>query len=477
MPKKIIPVVLCGGSGTRLWPMSRLAFPKQFSKSMDSRSLFQRAATQFSGPQFLDPLVVSSAPYRFIALEQLVEADAAAFEILLEPSPKGTAAAVLAAAILVEREFGNVLMLVTPSDHRISSPEQFADAVGTAADIAAGGSIVTFGITPSRPETGYGWIELPAAREGSRPGAPTKIERFVEKPALEDAEAFQASGRHLWNSGIFLFSANAIIRAFETHAGDMVDAAREAVADAERDLQFYRLAEEPWKRLRSDSIDFAIMEKSQDVWTVECGSGWADLGDWQSVWQELERDGDGVSTAGPVTAIGCRNSHLRSEEQDLRLVGVGCEDIIAVATPDAVLVADRKSTALVKRAVEEMVEQGVPQAQRFPLSRRPWGQFETLSAGEQFQVKRITVTPKARLSLQSHRCRSEHWIVVEGTAKVTIGDSTRLLEANESAYIPLGARHRLENPGDQRMVLIEVQTGSYLGEDDIVRYEDDYARG
>ena len=477
MSKKIIPVVLCGGSGTRLWPMSRLAFPKQFSKSMGSESLFQRAVTQFSEPQFLDPLVVSSNPYRFIASEQLVEADAATFEILLEPSPKGTAAAALASAVLVEREFGDILMLVTPSDHRISSPRQFADAIETAAGVAADGSIVTFGITPSRPETGYGWIELPAPLDGSRPSAPTKIKRFVEKPALADAEAFQASGRHLWNSGIFLFSARAIIRAFEIHAGDMVADVREAVADAERDLQFYRLGEKPWKRLRPDSIDFAVMEKSQDIWTVECGSGWADLGDWQSVWQELDRDSEGLSTAGPVTAIGCRNSHLRSEDQDLHLVGVGCEDIIAVATPDAVLVADRKSTALVKRAVEEMVEQGVAQAQRFPLSRRPWGQFETLSAGEQFQVKRITVTPKARLSLQSHRCRSEHWIVVEGTAKVTIGDSTRLLEANESAYIPLGAKHRLENPGDKRMVLIEVQTGSYLGEDDIVRYEDDYARG
>ena len=474
MSSPIFPVVLCGGSGSRLWPLSRRAFPKQFSSFIEDASLFQSTALRFSDAEFADPVVITGDDFRFVVQEQLRDAGVQATEILIEPSPKNTAPAVLAAAIWLERRFGDALILVTPSDHLVVAPDALIQAVKKARPASENGKIVTFGISPTRPETGYGWIEFDD-RDGVAENA-KPVARFVEKPELGVAEQFLQTGRHFWNSGIFLFSVSTISKAFADHAPDILGDVRDAVSEAKRDLDFLRLDESAWSRLRSISVDYAIMERASDIMGVECDCGWSDLGDWQSVWRLIERDEAGVSMSGSVTSIDCRNSHLRSTVPEQRLVAIGCSDIVAVAMPDAVLVADRNSSQLVKPAVARLLEEGVPQADRFPEDRRPWGQFKSLAVGDRFQVKRIVVNPRSKLSLQSHKKRSEHWIVVEGTAKVTIGSTVKLIEENESVYVPLGEKHRLENPGDQPLVLIEVQTGSYFGEDDIVRYEDDYAR-
>ena len=470
----IFPVVLCGGSGSRLWPLSRRAFPKQFSSFIEDASLFQSTALRFSGAEFADPVVITGDDFRFVVQEQLRDAGVEATDILIEPSPKDTAPAVLAAATWLERRSGDALILATPSDHLVVAPDALIQAVKKARPEAENGKIVTFGIRPTRPETGYGWIEFDECVGVAEDVKP--IARFVEKPELGVAEQFLQSGRHFWNSGIFLFSVSTISKAFADHAPDLLSGVRDAVSDAEPDLDFLRLDESAWNRLRSVSVDYAIMERASDIVGVECDCGWSDLGDWQSIWRLLERDGAGVSVSGSVTYVDCRNSHLRSTVPEQRLVAIGCSDIVAVAMPDAVLVADRNSSQLVKPAVARLLEDGVPQADRFPEDRRPWGQFKSLAVGDRFQVKRIVVNPRSKLSLQSHKKRSEHWIVVEGTAKVTIGSTVKLIGENESIYVPLGEKHRLENPDDQPLVLIEVQTGSYFGEDDIVRYEDDYAR-
>ena len=470
----IFPVVLCGGSGSRLWPLSRRAFPKQFSSFIEDVSLFQSTALRFSGAEFADPVVITGDDFRFVVQEQLRDAGVEATDILIEPSPKDTAPAVLAAATWLERQSSDALILATPSDHLVVAPDALIQSVKKARSEAENGKIVTFGIRPTRPETGYGWIEF-----DERVGVAEDVKsvaRFVEKPELGVAEQFLQSGRHFWNSGIFLFSVSTISKAFADHAPDLLAGVRDAVSEAERDLGFLRLDESAWNRMRSVSVDYAIMERASDIVGVECDCGWSDLGDWQSIWRLLERDGAGVSVSGPVTSIDCRNSHLRSTVPEQRLVAIGCSDIVAVAMPDAVLVADRNSAQLVKPAVARLLEDGVPQADRFPEDRRPWGQFKSLAVGDRFQVKRIVVNPRSKLSLQSHKKRSEHWIVVEGTAKVTIGSTVKLIGENESIYVPLGEKHRLENPDDQPLILIEVQTGSYFGEDDIVRYEDDYAR-
>ena len=474
MSSPIFPIVLCGGSGSRLWPLSRRAFPKQFSSFIEDASLFQSTALRFSGADFADPVVITGDDFRFVVQEQLRDAGVGATDILIEPSPKDTAPAVLAAATWLEHRFGDALILATPSDHLIVVPDALIQSVKKARPEAENGKIVTFGIRPTRPETGYGWIEFDervGVAEDVKP-----VARFVEKPELGVAKQFLQSGRHFWNSGIFLFSVSTISKAFADHAPDLLAGVRDAVSEAERDLDFLRLGENAWNRLRSVSVDYAIMERASDIMGVECDCGWSDLGDWQSIWRLLERDGAGVSVSGSVTSVDCRNSHLRSTVPEQRLVAIGCSDIVAVAMPDAVLVANRNSSQLVKPAVARLLEDGVPQADRFPEDRRPWGQFKSLAVGDRFQVKRIVVNPRSKLSLQSHKKRSEHWIVVEGTAKVTIGSIVKLIGENESIYVPLGEKHRLENPDDQPLILIEVQTGSYFGEDDIVRYEDDYAR-
>ncbi len=477
MPHPIHPVLLCGGSGTRLWPLSRKSYPKQFAQILGEESLFQASARRLSGPGFAAPVVVTGGDFRFIVTEQLAAIELAPSAILIEPAARNTAPAILAAALALEAQTPGALMLVAPSDHVIPDPPRFRDTAMAAAPAARAGQLVTFGIRPDRAETGYGWLELTNAPGADFAPRPQPLRRFVEKPDAAAAQAMLDSGQHLWNAGIFLFTTDALIAAFEAHQPEMLDRVRAAHDAAERDLGFTRLAPDPWAQIEENSIDYAVMEKAANLAVVPYGGAWSDLGGWEAVWRESGPDADGVVTHGPATAIDCETSLLRSEAESLQLVGLGLKDIVAVAMPDAVLVAHKDHAQHVKRAVADLKARGIAQAETLSRDYRPWGWFESLALGPRFQVKRIIVHPGASLSLQSHHHRAEHWIVVQGTARVTIDDEVQLVTENQSVFIPLGAVHRMENPGKLDMVLIEVQTGSYLGEDDIVRYEDVYARG
>ncbi|MDP4062058.1 Alginate biosynthesis protein AlgA [Rhodobacteraceae bacterium LE17] len=472
----IHPVLLCGGSGTRLWPLSRKSYPKQFVKLLGEESLFQSSARRLSGAGFAAPSVVTGSDFRFMVVEQLAAVEVAPHQILIEPSARNTAAAICAAAVALDAKNGDSLMLVTPSDHVIPDAESFRKTVEAAVPTALAGQIVTFGIRPDRAETGYGWLELTMeASEGSAP-VPQPLRSFVEKPDSEAAEALLAGGMHLWNAGIFLFSTSTILQAFAEYAPATLAGVHSAHSEAETDLGFTRLAAEPWSKLEDISIDYAVMERAPNLSVMPYSGAWSDLGDWQAIWREGEADGSGVVTSGPSTAIDCKNTLLQATNEDQQLVAIGLDDVIAVAMPDAVLVAHKDRTQDVKNAVAELKAKGAAQAETLPRDYRPWGWYESIALGPRFQVKRIVVNPGAALSLQSHNHRSEHWIVVEGTAKVTIGSDVKTITENQSVYIPLGAVHRMENPGKLPLTLIEVQTGSYFGEDDIIRYEDVYAR-
>ena len=470
------PVILCGGSGTRLWPLSRKSYPKQFVKLLGDESLFQVSAQRVAGENFAAPTIVTASDFRFIVLEQLAAIEIAPSNVLIEPSSKNTAAAICAAALTLEASVPGALMLVAPSDHIIPDVVRFRDTVASAAALAQSGQLVMFGIRPDRAETAYGWLELTKASDAAFGPDPQKLRSFVEKPDLSDAERFFDGGMHLWNAGIFLFSTTTILKAFAKYAPETLEATRAAFHTTEQDLAFSRLGQKAWEGLPNISIDYAIMERAKNLMVVPYGGAWSDLGDWQAVWHEGDPDKTGVVTIGPTTALDCKDTLLNATTASQELVGIGLKNIIAVAMPDAVLVAHKDCAQDVKLAVAELKARGVSQAETLPRDYRPWGWYESLVVGPRFQVKRIVVHPVAALSLQSHHHRSEHWIVVEGTAKVTVDDDVKLVSENQSVYIPLGAIHRLENPGKVPLTLIEVQTGSYLGEDDITRYKDAYAR-
>ncbi len=476
---QIQPVILCGGSGTRLWPLSRQSYPKQFVQLTGSESLFQASALRVHGADhgltFARPMVLTNSDFRFIVTEQLVAVGIDPGPVLIEPQARNTAPAILSAAMLAMAQDPKAVLLVLPSDHVIPDAAAFRAAVARGMSAVEQGQLVAFGIVPDRAETGYGYLELSQKPDGSE--MPVALQRFVEKPDLATAEKMVADGGYMWNAGIFLFAAKDIIAAFETHAPDLLAPVRASVDAGEPDLGFYRLAPGPWAAVKNISIDYAVMEKAANLAVVPFSAAWSDLGSWEAVLRESTQDSGGVATAGLVTAIDCEDSLLRSENGGLELVGLGLKNIIAIATPDAVLVADASRAQDVKKVVDALKAKGAKQATAFPMDHRPWGHYETLALSNRFQVKRIVVKPGASLSLQSHVHRSEHWIVVSGTARVTIDDKVRLLTENESVYIPLGAVHRMENPGKVPMVLIEVQTGAYLGEDDIIRYEDIYSRG
>ena len=472
----ITPILLCGGSGTRLWPLSRKSYPKQFVPLTGETTLFQASAARLSGPGFAAPLVLTGSDFRFIVTEQLAAAGIDPGAVLIEPEGRNTAPAVLAAALWLERSDPEALMLVAPSDHVVPDAAAFRAAVEAGAEAARAGRLVTFGIRPDRAETGYGYLEL-AEDPGDFTARPLALKRFVEKPDAAGAAEMLAAGTYLWNAGIFLFSVQTILAAFRAYAPGLLAPVQAALAEGQPDLGFFRLAPEPWAGAEDISIDYAVMERADNLSVVPFAAGWSDLGGWDAVWREAPRDGRGVAVSGPATALDCDDTLLRSEDSRLEVVGIGLKNIVAVAMPDAVLVADAARAQEVKQAVAALKAKGAAQAESFPLDHRPWGWFESLVIGDRFQVKRIHVHPGAALSLQSHHHRSEHWIVVEGTAKVTVDGEVKLVTENQSVYIPLGAEHRMENPGKVPMVLIEVQTGSYLGEDDIIRYEDVYARG
>ena len=469
-------MILCGGSGTRLWPLSRKSFPKQFSAISGDETLFQACVRRFTAPEFAAPVVISGSDFRFIVKDQLSAIGASAQATLIEPEARNTAPAILAAALLLDQTEPGALMIVAASDHVIPQDAQFRAAVLAAVSTAQSGQIVTFGIKPDRAETGYGWLELSQPTADFAPVA-QPLRRFVEKPDLARAQAMLADGRHAWNAGIFLVSTTDLIAAFAAFAPQILQGVRASVAAIQHDLGFARLGAADWAALPDLSIDYAVMEKAPNLSVMPYNGAWSDLGGWEAVWRDSAPDAKGVVTHGNALALDCTNSLLRSEAGSLQLVGIGLDNIVAVAMPDAVLITTKDRAQDVKLAVMQLKAQKAPQAETFPRDHRPWGWYESLALGERFQVKRIVVLPGAALSLQSHRHRAEHWIVVEGTAKVTIDADVRLISENQSVYIPLGAVHRLENPGKVNMVLIEVQTGTYLGEDDIIRYEDIYARG
>jgi mannose-1-phosphate guanylyltransferase / mannose-6-phosphate isomerase len=470
---KITPVLLCGGSGTRLWPLSRKSYPKQFVPLTGEVTLFQAAAQRLAGPGFAAPVIVTNSDFRFIVADALADIACTPAAIMIEPAARNTAPAILAAALHLATHDASAMLLVAPSDHVIPDAAAFRAAVAAALPAAEAGQIVTFGITPDRAETGYGWLQL-AGPAGDRP---VPLRAFVEKPAAARAAQMLADGQHLWNAGIFLMRADTLLAAVTAHAPDLLPPVQQALDHAVRDIGFLRLDAAAWAAVPDISIDYAVMERAANIVAMPYGGGWSDLGDWQAVWRESAADAGGNVLAGAVTAMDCHGSLLRSEADSVTLVGIGLENIVAIAMPDAVLVADKSRAQEVKQAVAALKAKGARQAETFPRDHRPWGWFETLALGERFQVKRIVVHPGAALSLQSHVHRAEHWIVVSGTARVTVDASVTLVTENQSVYIPLGAKHRLENPGKVPMVLIEVQTGTYLGEDDITRYEDVYARG
>ncbi|MDF3854321.1 mannose-1-phosphate guanylyltransferase/mannose-6-phosphate isomerase [Paracoccus sp. P2] len=475
----ITPVLLAGGSGTRLWPVSRKSFPKQFAPLVGEESLFQASARRLSGPRYGAPLVMTNADFRFIVAEQLDQIGIVPSAILIEPAGRNTAPAILAAALAAAEKDPDALLLVAPSDHVVPDAEAFGRAVDLGLPAARAGRIVTFGITPTRPETGYGYME---AEGGADSGgeAPLVLKRFVEKPDAANAARMIAQGNFLWNAGIFLFAARTMIDAFKAHAPDYLAPVQAALTEARMDLGFLRLAPEPWDRLPDLSVDYAVLEKADNLSVVRYSGHWSDLGGWDAVWREIQDAAPaerGAVTDARSTAIDCDNVLLRSQDEGIEVVGIGLRDVMVVATDDAVLVAGMDRAQEVRKAVSALKAKGARQAEHFLRDHRPWGWFETLALADRFQVKRIVVNPGAALSLQSHFHRSEHWIVVSGTARVTVDETVTLLTENQSIYVPLGAVHRLENPGKVPMVLIEVQTGAYLGEDDIVRYEDVYSRG
>lgn len=474
----IFPVILSGGVGTRLWPLSRQSYPKQFAQLVGDETLFQRSTNRISGSiNGLDvaaPIIITHSDFRFIVAEQLTQIGVDPGPIILEPEGRNTAAAVLVAALWVMRQDPDGVVLVSPSDHLIEDIPAFHAAIQTGLSALNHGRMVTFGITPHHPETGYGYLEL--ATDPGDGNTPLALSKFVEKPDAARAAAMLKEKKFLWNAGIFLFRAADMVAAFEALAPEFVAPVTASLDQAWPDLGFLRLACDPWRSVPIQSIDYAIMEKADNLSVVPFDGGWSDLGGWDAVWREMPQTENGVACSSHATAIDCRDTLLRSEDDRLELVGIGLDGIVAVAMNDAVLVADRSRTQDVALAVKTLSASQTPQAASFPVEHRPWGFFERLVAGPRFQVKRIVVHPGEALSLQSHFHRSEHWVVVEGTARVTINDEVQLITENQSVYIPLGAVHRLENPGKVSMTLIEVQTGAYVGEDDVRRYEDAYAR-
>lgn len=473
---QVHPVILCGGSGSRLWPLSRKAYPKQFIDLLgNGGSLFQRAAQLCDAPGFADPLVITGSALRFKVIEQLAAIERTAAAVLVEPEGRNTAPATLAAALHLVATDPDALMLVLPSDHFIADFDRFRAAVAQAAHAAQAGDFVTFGIEPTGPATGYGYLEL--ADAGARTATtPQKLAAFVEKPTLDRATAMLETGRYLWNAGIFLMSAAAVVSAFARLAPDIHAAVVQALADARPQPGGLLLDKDRWGEARSISLDFAIMEHADNLSVMPFADGWSDVGDWNSVGAISPVDADGNLLAGTALAMDCRDSVLHCDVPGMALVGIELVGMIAVATPDGVLVAPRHASQRVTEAVARLRAEGYPQADNGCREERPWGWYESLAQRGGFQIKQIFVKPGEALSLQSHSQRAEHWIIMRGAARVTVAASVQDLVAGDYVHIPLGAVHRLENPGDEPILMIEVQTGDYLGEDDIIRYADRYAR-
>jgi mannose-1-phosphate guanylyltransferase / mannose-6-phosphate isomerase len=469
----IHPVVLSGGSGTRLWPMSRTLYPKQLLALLGRDSLMQQAVRRVAEDErYAAPVLIANEEHRFIIAEQLREIGVVPQALLLEPMGRNTAPAACVAALALTETEPDPLMLVLASDHAIGDVDAFRTAVDRAAQAARTGALVSLGVTPERPETGYGYIRRGPSLKGL--GDVYAIAEFVEKPDAENARNYLASGEYFWNSSIFMFPARLYLEELERLQPDIVAACRRALAEAQRDADFTRLGKKAFAACPADSIDYAVMEHTARAAVVPVRMGWSDIGSWDALWEMGSKDKYGNSFAGNVVAEDTRNCYLRSEAGLVAAIGV--EDLVVVATADAVMVAPRNRTQEVRRLVARLVRESCEEVDALPTVHRPWGNFTSLHNGHRVQVKHIVVKPGGKLSLQMHHHRAEHWIVVQGTAKIRRGDEETILTEDQSTYIPLGTAHRLENPGKIPLHLIEVQSGSYLGEDDIVRLEDSYGR-
>jgi mannose-1-phosphate guanylyltransferase/mannose-6-phosphate isomerase len=470
--QRIIPVVLSGGSGTRLWPVSRESFPKQLWPLISDLTLMQETVLRARGDAFAPPIVVCNHEHRFLIAEQLREAGINDARILLEPVGRNSAPAIAAAAILVAEQDQDAVLWMMAADASITETDALREALARAAQAARAGHIVTFGMRPTAPETGYGYIEAGASLRDA-PGVHA-VERFVEKPDAATAARLVADGRHLWNSGMFVFTARTLLEEIERHAPQILPAVREAVANRRSDLDFIRLDETAFKACPSISLDYAVAERTARAAVVPASIGWSDVGSWSALWELAEKDADGNVAIGDALLEGAENCYVRSDGMLAAVVGL--KDAVVVVTEDAVLAMHRDRAQDVKAVVERLKAAGRHEAVAHNRTYRPWGFYESLIQGHRFQVKRIVVSPGRQLSLQSHFHRAEHWVVVSGTARVTRDQDLMIIRENESVYLPLGCVHRLENPGKIPLTLIEVQSGSYLGEDDIVRIEDTYGR-
>ena len=473
MTDRITPVILSGGSGTRLWPVSRALLPKQLLPLVNAESLLAETLARVGpGELFEAPLVICNEAHRFLVAEELRRGDRADGRIVLEPVGRNTAPAACIAALVAAETRPDAVVLLLPSDHHIAQPERFLAVAAQAAEAARAGWLVTFGIKPERPETGYGYLRQGAPLDGLE--GSYKVSRFTEKPDRETAEAFIASGDYTWNSGLYMFRADMLLAEIERLQPEILTACRASLEAATPDIDFLRLGSTAFETAPNISLDYAVSEKTDKAAVVPVDMGWSDVGSWHGLWSILERDESGNARQGDVVALDSRNNYLRSEHGLMAVLGV--EDMAVVATDDVVLVCPLDQAHAVGDLVKELKAAERPETELHSLVHRPWGSYRGVDLGESFQVKRLVLKPGASISLQRHQHRSEHWVVVRGTAEVTRDEEVFALQVNESTYIPVGAIHRLRNPGDEPLEIVEVQTGSYLGEDDIERFEDIYGR-
>lgn len=469
---KIFPVILCGGEGMRLWPMSRREYPKQFQPLVGDSSLLQGTMERLDGAAFETPMALCHEDQRFLVAEQLRRANRDGITVVAEPHGRGTAAAAVIAALMVAAADPSAVVLLMPSDHDINDSEAFAKAMTEAAATVTAGGIATLGITPTRAETGYGYIRRGAALSDSADGY--HVADFFEKPDLPTAETYVASGEYYWNSGIFAFAAGYFLDEARRCAPKIVAACEAALLSRIVEGAIVRFDADRYLAIPKDSIDYAVMEKTENAYVIATDMGWSDVGAWSALWQRAEKDDDGNALIGDSIAVDTHNCYLRGE--DKMVAAVGIRDLIVVSTKDAVMVAPQDKSQDVRKLVDALNSRGRTEAVTPSRVHRPWGCYEGLGMSDRYQVKILEVKPGAKLSYQMHHRRNEHWIVVQGTARVTLDDETFLVETNQSTYIPVGAKHRVENPGDVPLKIIEVQTGDYFGEDDIVRFDDVYGR-